>query len=179
MGFRCLVGLASLSLLGVAVAALPQSRHDVRLTASPVAGTSQDSVYIAARATNTGLQTLRLEGGINFNLEYRPSAWSESIMSVRRDSFLQANGDIHVRCGELSFPSPRRWSPYSRSLAVVTLGPGESLADTFVFAQRLAAFKSWPGRLIVKCALWIETGRNEEPYVVYEPEDAWVSIPVP
>ena len=182
---RQFIGLASLGMLTIAIAALSQPRQDLRLTTSLANAITPDSVYIAARATNTGSEALRIVGGIDFQLEYRTSAWSESMLVVRRDSFLTARGDTlardrHFRCGELPEPpSLRGWSSYSLSPEVVVLGPGESLTDTFVFAPRRTLFKGWPGRIIVKSALWIETGRSSKPHDVYTPEDAWVSIPVP
>lgn len=183
--FRKFRWLAWLGLLTVAISALSQPREDVRLTASLADATSQDSMYVAARATNLGLDTLRIVGRIAFHLEYRASAWSESMLVVRRDSVLKTRGDtlardLHFRCGELPAPpSPRGWSSYSQSSEVVVLKPGESRTDTFSFAPRRAAFKNWPGRLVVRAALWVETGRSEKPHDVYSPEDACVSIPVP
>lgn len=185
--FVGLLVLLPLGILTIAITALSQPSQVVRLMTWMVNSTASDSVSVVARATNTGSEALRIVDEIDFQLEYRPSPWSDSILVVRRDSVLVNRGDtlvrggeLHSRCGELpGFPSLRDWWPLSVSPETVVLESGESLADTFVFAPRRTLFKDWPGRIIIKSALWIETGRSGEPFDIYSPEETWISVPVP
>lgn len=178
MKFRELAGLAALLTVTVAVSAQP--RQDLKLTASLANSTSRGIVHITARARNAGSDTLHLAAGIDFRVAYRPSAWSESMMVVRRDSVLQARGEppgrSSIRCGELPTPpfpevfsQVGAWSP-------LALAPGESLTDSFSFACSRADYRAWPGRLVVQCTVMIDTGRTAKRYAR---EQTDVSIPVP
>jgi hypothetical protein len=174
-------GLALLGMLTLAVSALSQSRDDLRLTTSTWRSNSasRESVYVVARATNTGTHDLLIDGGLRFWVEYAPSARSDSIMAARTASLLKARGNTHLRCSAATrFPNTRNIQSQPNPSGLV-LKPGEVLTDTFAFAPPRASFEDWSGALVVKCSLCIETGRKEKPYDVYAPEDVWVSIPVP
>lgn len=188
MRCRLLGAPASVGGLTVATFALPQPREDLRLTTSSWLShsVSQESVCVAARVTNKGSEDLRISGGVQFRVDYAPSAWSESVLAVRTDSVMNESSEIlasgrHYRCGGLpGIPRLDRSARHSRqSRGVLVVRPGEALADTFSFAVPRTAFREWPGALVVKCSLWVETGQSGKPWDVYAPEDVWVSVPVP
>jgi hypothetical protein len=175
--------LAFLGMLSAAMSTQSKPPRDLQLTMSSWSAhsASEETVYVATRATNTGSEPFNVFGGVRFRAVYVPSAGSDSVLAVQQEAALKSNpglldsdGNRHVRCGFPDFPRLMNSERPSTGPWRI-LNPGEVLADTFALALPRYKFQAWPGEVVITCSLWVQK-TGEDPYA---PEDLRISIPVP